>query len=86
MKPTDDTASINSSAPLLPPPSYEESTRAAGPAASPTESSRRRLRARLRTALSDVGTPPTLRYDAAHGLETPRHFDMGMLRAAAART
>lgn len=84
MKPTDDTASITSASPLLPP-SYDESTRAP-PAGTPTEGSRHRLRARLRTALSDVGTPPTLRYDAAHGLETPRHFDVGMLRAAAART
>lgn len=86
MKPTDpDTASINSTQPLLPPPSYEESTRT-GTAATATESSRRRLRSRLRTALSDVGTPPTMRYDAAHGLETPRHFDIGMLGAMAART
>lgn len=80
MKPTDDTASITSSSPLLPS-SYEESTRAP-----PAENPRRRLRARLRTALTDVGTPPTLRYDEAHGLETPRHFDVSMLMAAAART
>lgn len=76
-----DTASITSQQPLLPPPTYEEST---NPDASAT--GRRRLRARLRTALSDVGTPPTSRYDAAHGLETPRHVDLGLWRAAAPRT
>ncbi|KAL2110540.1 hypothetical protein VUR80DRAFT_1018 [Thermomyces stellatus] len=76
-----ETASITSQQPLLPPPSYEEATK---PDA--TATGRRRLRARLRTALSDVGTPPTSRYDAAHGLETPRHVDLGMLRAAASRT
>lgn len=76
-----DAASINSEQPLLPPPSYEEATRSGA-----TAPGRRRLRARLRTALSDVGTPPTSRYDAAHGLETPRHVDMGMLRAVTSRT
>lgn len=78
---TAETASLNSQQPLLPPPTYEEAT---SPAAAAT--ARRRLRARLRTALSDVGTPPTSRYDAAHGLETPRHVDLGMLRAVASRT
>lgn len=75
-----DAASINSQQPLLPP-SYDEAT-------NHPDAGRRRLRARLRTALSDVGTPPTTRYDAEHGLETPRHLDVdvGALRAMVVRT
>ncbi|SPO00897.1 related to SLS1 protein precursor [Cephalotrichum gorgonifer] len=71
-----DAASICSQTPLLPSPRYDEAAAA---------SHRRRLRTKLRTALSDVGTPPTSRYDAAHGLETPGHVDLVMLRGVAAR-
>jgi len=43
---------------------------------------RRRLRNRIKTVLSDVGAPPTTRHDKAHGIETPKYVDLGMIRPA----
>ncbi|CAI4216679.1 unnamed protein product [Parascedosporium putredinis] len=54
----------------------------AADATSADKAERRRLRTRLRTALSDMGTPPTSRHDKEHGIETPKHVDLGMVRAS----